>query len=53
MTHDIAEAFVLGSRIGVLDEGRLVICDAPAAVAATADARVRRLLDAIPNVPRG
>jgi osmoprotectant transport system ATP-binding protein len=53
VTHDIAEAFALGTRVGVLDAGRLIICDTPAAVARTADRRVRQLLEAVPPVPPG
>jgi osmoprotectant transport system ATP-binding protein len=52
VTHDIAEAFVLGNRIGVLDDGALVVCDAPDIVARSTDPRVRRFLDAVPAVPR-
>jgi osmoprotectant transport system ATP-binding protein len=48
VTHDIAEAFALGARVGVLDAGRLVLCDTPAAVARSTDERVRQLLDAVP-----
>ena len=51
VTHDMGEAFALGDRLGVLDEGRLIACDQPAEIAASSDARVRRLLDAIPRVP--
>jgi osmoprotectant transport system ATP-binding protein len=51
VTHDMGEAFALGDRLGVLDEGRLIACDHPAAIAASSDARVRRLLDAIPRIP--
>src|SRR3954463_1244356 len=51
VTHDMGEAFALGDRIGVLDDGRLVICDRPDHVAASEDPRVRRLLDALPAVP--
>jgi len=36
----------------VLEEGKLAACDAPAAIAASTDARVRRLLDALPAIPR-
>jgi ABC-type proline/glycine betaine transport system ATPase subunit len=43
---------VLGNRIGVLDDGALVVCDTPDVVARSADSRVRRFLDAIPAVPR-
>jgi osmoprotectant transport system ATP-binding protein len=52
VTHDIAEAFVLGNRIGVLDDGALVVCDTPDVVARSTDPRVRRFLDAVPAVPR-
>jgi osmoprotectant transport system ATP-binding protein len=51
VTHDMGEAFALGDRVGVLDEGRLIACDRPETVAASSDARVRRLLDALPAVP--
>ena len=47
VTHNMGEAFALG----VLDEGRLVVCDSPKVVAASVDARVRRLLNALPAVP--
>jgi len=53
VTHDIAEAFTLGTRVGVLDGGRLIVCDTPAAVARAADSRVRELLAALPTLPRG
>jgi osmoprotectant transport system ATP-binding protein len=52
VTHDMGEAFAIADRIGVLDAGRLVACDDPAAIAASRDSRVRRLLDALPAVPR-
>ena len=52
VTHDMGEAFALADRIGVLDEGILVACDRPETVAASRDARVRRLLDAMPAIPR-
>ena len=52
VTHDMAEAFALADRVGVLDEGQLVANDRAAAVAASTDPRVRRLLDAIVSVPR-
>jgi osmoprotectant transport system ATP-binding protein len=53
VTHDIAEAFALGTRVGVLDAGRLVVCDTPPAVARATDPRVRQLLEAVPPVPPG
>jgi osmoprotectant transport system ATP-binding protein len=48
VTHDIAEASALGSRIGVLEDGCLIACDTPAAIARSQDPRVRRFLDAVP-----
>ena len=29
VTHDMAEAFALGRRVGVIDDGQLVVCDTP------------------------
>jgi ABC-type proline/glycine betaine transport system ATPase subunit len=43
----MAEAFALASRIGVVDHGVLVACDAPAAVARAEDPRVKVLLDTV------
>jgi hypothetical protein len=37
--------------VGVLDRGRLLICDTPRAVGRSADPRVRRFLDAVAPVP--
>jgi len=50
VTHDMGEAFALADRIGVIDEGRLVAFAEPAAIAASQDPQVRRLLDAMPSV---
>ena len=44
VTHDMAEAFVLASRVGVLADGVLAALDAPRTLAGSADARVRPLL---------
>ena len=52
VTHDMGEAFALGDRVGVLDTGRLIANDRPAAVAASRDPHVRQMLDALPAVPR-
>jgi osmoprotectant transport system ATP-binding protein len=52
VTHDMGEAFALADRIGVIEAGRLVACDTPVVMAASTDPSVRRLLDALPNVPR-
>jgi osmoprotectant transport system ATP-binding protein len=53
VTHDMGEAFALGDRVGVVEEGTVIACDRPGVVAVSRDARVRRLLDALPAVPRG
>jgi osmoprotectant transport system ATP-binding protein len=52
VTHDMSEAFALARRLGVLDAGALVLCDAPAVVAGSRDARVRVLLDTLTSLPR-
>jgi osmoprotectant transport system ATP-binding protein len=52
VTHDMGEAFALGDRVGVLDEGRLIACDRPHIVAASREVLVRQLLDALPAIPR-
>jgi osmoprotectant transport system ATP-binding protein len=46
VTHDMAEAFALGDRVGVLDAGALIAWDTAEAVSRSSDVRVRRLLDA-------
>jgi osmoprotectant transport system ATP-binding protein len=51
VTHDMAEAFILGRRIGVIDGGQLVICDTPDRVAVSPDPRVRAFMDTLPRVP--
>jgi osmoprotectant transport system ATP-binding protein len=45
VTHDMREAFALATRIGVLDAGQLVAFDTPDNLSASADPRVRRLLE--------
>jgi osmoprotectant transport system ATP-binding protein len=45
VTHDMAEAFTLARRIGVVDAGTLVVCDTPGAVAHSPEPRVKVLLD--------
>jgi len=53
VTHDMAEAFTLAGRIGVVDAGALVVCDTPDAVAHSADPRVKVLLDTLSSVAVG
>ena len=52
VTHDMGEAFGLADRVGVLEAGKLIANDRAAAVAASTDPHVRRLLDAVPVIPR-
>ncbi len=52
VSHDMGEAFALGDRVGVLEDGALIVCDRAEVVARSPDPRVRRMLDAIPAVPR-
>jgi osmoprotectant transport system ATP-binding protein len=51
VTHDLAEAFALGQRVGVLDRGELVVYDTPARVAASSDPRVRPFVEATTALP--
>jgi osmoprotectant transport system ATP-binding protein len=51
VTHDMAEAFALGTRVGVLSDGELVACDSPEAVAASDDRRVRVFVDTLVRPP--
>jgi len=45
VTHDMAEAFALADRVGVLDDGVIAQLDAPRELARSTDARVRPLLE--------
>ncbi len=45
VTHDMAEAFALGTRVGVLADGSLAIVGDPPTVARSSDPRVRPLLE--------
>jgi osmoprotectant transport system ATP-binding protein len=51
VTHDMGEAFSLARRVAVVDAGRMIICDRPAAVAASGDPRVQAFLAALPPWP--
>lgn len=53
VTHDMGEAFSLARRVAVLDAGRMIICDSPAAVAVSPDPRVQAFLAALPPWPAG
>ena len=45
VTHDMAEAFALGTHVGVLSEGTLATVGQPATIARSRDPRVRPLLE--------
>ena len=51
VTHDMAEAFAIGRRVGVIDRGELVVCDTPDRVAESRDPRVRPFVDTLPHSP--
>ena len=51
VTHDIAEAFALGDRVGVIDRGELLVYDTPQLVARSADPRVAAFVAAQPPPP--
>jgi osmoprotectant transport system ATP-binding protein len=45
VTHDMAEALTLATRVGVIDDGTLVAVDVPEAIARSTHPRVRPLLE--------
>jgi len=45
VTHDMAEAFALADRVGVLDDGVIAQLDTPRTLARSTDPRVRPLLE--------
>ena len=45
VTHDMAEAFALGTRVGVLSDGILAMVGEPSAIARSTDPRVRPMLE--------
>jgi osmoprotectant transport system ATP-binding protein len=45
VTHDMAEAMALATRIGVLADGAIAAIDTPVAIARASDPRVARLLE--------
>jgi osmoprotectant transport system ATP-binding protein len=50
VTHDMAEAFALADRVGVLADGRIAALDPPRDLARSADPRVRALLEPLLEV---
>jgi osmoprotectant transport system ATP-binding protein len=51
VTHDMGEAFALGDRLGVIDDGALAACDRPEGIVRSTHPTVRRLLDAVTILP--
>ncbi len=47
VTHDMREALSLADRVAVMERGEIIACDAPPAMLASGDARVRKLLEAV------
>jgi osmoprotectant transport system ATP-binding protein len=47
VTHDMREAFALATRIGVLEDGKLVALDTPGALRSSSAPAVRTLFDAM------
>ncbi len=45
VTHDMAEAFALATRVGVLHDGSLAAAETPRAIARSDDERIRPLLE--------
>lgn len=50
VTHDMAEAFALGNRLGVLVNGKLAALAAPADIARSNNSEVKIFLDALPKI---
>ena len=46
VTHDLHEALLLGTRIALLDEGRLVSCNTPEEFVASSEPLVKKYVDA-------
>jgi osmoprotectant transport system ATP-binding protein len=45
VTHDMVEALALGTRVGVIADGRVAAIDTPEAIVRSTDGRVRPLLE--------
>lgn len=51
VTHDVAEALALGTRVGLLENGRLELLATPEEFLQTALPAARRFLDTLPTLP--
>jgi osmoprotectant transport system ATP-binding protein len=52
VTHDVREALLLGTRIGLLDQGQLVLLEKPAAFLSSTDARALAYIETL-KLPAG
>lgn len=52
VTHDVREALLLGTRIGLMDQGQLVLLETPAAFLSSTDARALAYLETL-KLPAG
>ncbi len=52
VTHDVREAVLLGSRIGLMDQGQLVLLETPAAFLSSRDERALAYIETL-EVPTG
>lgn len=52
VTHDVREALLLGTRIGLMDQGQLVLLETPAAFLASTDARALAYIETL-KLPEG
>ncbi|MGH7846652.1 MAG: ATP-binding cassette domain-containing protein, partial [Candidatus Binatia bacterium] len=47
VTHDVREAFLLATRIGLLKDGRMLLLGAPAQLLASQDPEARSFVDCL------
>jgi osmoprotectant transport system ATP-binding protein len=50
VTHDMGEAFALGTRMGVIKDGQMAALASPDEISGSSNAEVRVFLDALPKV---
>ncbi|MBO0860875.1 MAG: ATP-binding cassette domain-containing protein [Chloracidobacterium sp.] len=53
VTHDMGEAFSLGTKVGVLAGGKLAACDTPAEIIRSNNPEVKIFLDSLPKIEIG
>src|SRR5262245_37951840 len=53
VTHDMGEAFSLGTKVGVLAGGKLAACSTPAEIIRSNNPEVKIFLDSLPKVGSG